>query len=138
MEPVSDIITTQRIDKWLNFCCLYKTRSQATRACDERRIKVNGQVAKSSKLIKVGDVVTIKSESGKFFDIKILGITERNIPHQLARELYERDEPELSEEAKELLQLFKESSKGHKPKFKGRPTKKERRNLDKLKEIIKY
>jgi len=127
---VSDI---QRLDKWLNISCLFKTRAQATKACDERKVKVNGEVAKPAKLIKADDVLTIKNKNGTFINYTIIALAHKNISAKEARNLYVKEEPELSEEARELMELHFKSLKKLKPKYKGRPTKKERRKMDNLK-----
>lgn len=128
----SQVTDNQRIDKWLNISCLFKTRSQAAQACEERRIKVNGEVAKPAKLVKPGDRITIKSAAGKFINLTILGISHKNVSAKDARLLYEKEEQELSEEARELLALFSRSFKVHRSKYKGRPTKKERRKMEQV------
>ncbi len=123
---------SERIDKWLNYVCLYKTRAKATKACDERRIKINNQVAKPSKTVQKGDLVTIKNKGGKFTNYTVLAVTHQNIPAKEARNLYEKEEIELTPEAKELAELYDRSVQNDRRKFKGRPTKKERRELEKL------
>lgn len=131
MDNETEIL--QRIDRWLNYSCLFKTRAKATKACDDRRIKVNGEVAKPAKMVKAGDIITIKNPKGKYFNFKIIALSEKNISAKDAKSLYEKEELELTEEAKELLEIYSQSIKIHKPKYKGRPTKKERRKIDKFK-----
>ena len=130
---MQDSAAEQRLDKWLNFSCLFKTRSQATKACEDRRIKVNGQVAKPAKMIKCGDCLTIKSKGGKFFNLTILGITLKNISAGNARLLYELEQPQLSPEEIEMLEYMQKAARSLKPRYKGRPTKKERRKMDQIK-----
>ena len=132
-DKIGDVNGSQRIDKWLNISCLFKTRAKATKACEERRIKVNGVVAKSSKLIKAGDEITIKKQGGKFVNLKVVAISHRNVSAKDAKSLYEMEEMQLSEEARELMAIYAQSIKFERPKYKGRPTKKERRKLEKLK-----
>jgi ribosome-associated heat shock protein Hsp15 len=62
MENLEDNQTI-RLDRWLSFACIIKTRSQATRTCEDGRIKVNNEVAKPSKLIRIGDKIEIKYKS---------------------------------------------------------------------------
>ena len=133
MEQFGDTKGSQRIDKWLNISCLFKTRAKATKACEDRRVKVNNQVAKPSKMVTAGDEVTIKQPAGKFVNYKILAVSYKNVSAKDARLLYEKEELQLTEEAKELIKLFSPAVKIEKPKYKGRPTKKERRKLDKFK-----
>ncbi len=123
----------QRLDKWLNISCLFKTRAQATRACEGRRIKVNGQVAKPAKSVKPGDYLTIKNKKGKFFNLTIRALAHRNVSAKEAKNMYELEEQKVPDEKIELLEYFSRSFNKQKPKYKGRPTKKQRRQLDKLK-----
>ncbi|MBN2356442.1 RNA-binding S4 domain-containing protein [candidate division KSB1 bacterium] len=123
----------QRLDKWLKIARIYKTRALATRACEERRVKVNGHIAKPAKEIKIGDILTIRTSGGKYIDLQILGLSLRSVAARDARTLYEVREKEMSEEEKELLRLFDQAAKKIRPKYKGRPTKRDRRRLEKLK-----
>lgn len=134
MNQIGDINGTQRIDKWLNYACLFKTRSKATKACEDRRIKINGDVAKPAHSVKAGDELTIKTPNGKFVKMQVLAVVYRNISSKDAKLLYKVEELQLSDEAKELIELFDQAVTYHKPKYKGRPTKKERRTLDKFKQ----
>ncbi|MBN1349258.1 RNA-binding S4 domain-containing protein [candidate division KSB1 bacterium] len=119
-----------RIDQWLNISCIIKTRSQARKACEEGRVKVNDQTTKASRLVKVGDVVEVRYKwHHRTFDIR--DIAHKSISHEKARLLYH--EHELSAEEKEALaqrQEFMRTDRRLRPKFKGRPTKKERRQLE--------
>jgi ribosome-associated heat shock protein Hsp15 len=123
----------QRIDKWLQIARIFKTRSQATKACDDRRVKVNGLVTKPAKLIKPGDELTVKKHTRKFINLTILKLSFKSIPAKDAREMYDLAEYQLGEDSKELLSFYRESEKKMRPKYKGRPTKKERRILDDFK-----
>ena len=124
-----DKLDSQRLDKWLSIARLFKTRKLATQACENRHVKVNEVTSKASKTIKVGDEITIRLR-GKYRSFQILGIIKRNVSAQYARELYE-ETTSLDEdpEQQELIRLTLKSQKQHKPQYKGRPTKKERRKL---------
>lgn len=123
----------QRLDKWLKIVRLFKTRALAAKACDERRVKVNGNAAKPGKLIRIGDSLTIRKSGGKFINVDVLGISQKSISAADAKLLYNLHQPKLSEESKDLMAIFAESVKAAKPKYKGRPTKKDRRRLERLK-----
>lgn len=123
--------SAMRIDKWLKVARLIKTRAQATKACDDRRVKVNGEIAKPAKLLRVGDVVTLKQKN-TYRTFEVMGISQRSIAAEKARELYKEEVIELSEDSKELMQLYNKMGKNLRPKYKGRPTKKERRNISRL------
>lgn len=123
---------TIRIDKWLKIARIIKTRNQAVEACDQGRVKVNDQIAKPAKLIKVGDVVSIKFKwRTRTFDV--LDIVQKSVKAEQARLLYHEHELTPEEKAQEELRsLFYQAAKSQRPKFKGRPTKKERRELEKF------
>lgn len=123
-----------RLDRWLMAARFYKTRSQAAKACEGRKIKVNGVTAKSHKTIRVGDKITLH-HNGRYRDIQIAGLAERGLPPAVARELYHEEEKiKLSEEDRELMSMMRNLERRNQPKFKGRPTKKLRRDIDKLKD----
>ena len=118
MSQTGETTGEQRLDQWLNIACLFKTRSKATKACNERRVKVNGVVAKPATLVKSGDELTLKRPNGQFINIQILAISFRNVSSQEAKNLYNVEEQQLSEEAKELMELFAATVKYEKPKYK--------------------
>jgi len=125
---------TIRLDKWLKIALIFKTRSKASDACTQRKVKVNEQVAKASKMIKIGDIIAVKFKMRtRTFDV--LDIAYKNIKAVDARLLY--NEHELTDEKKEsedIRNLFYKSSKMTHPKYKGRPTKKERREIEKFRD----
>ncbi|MCG8606544.1 RNA-binding S4 domain-containing protein [bacterium] len=122
-----------RLDKWLKLSRIYKTRALATRACEDGKVKVNGQRAKPARAIQIGDQLTIKFRKAyRTFDV--LGIVHKNVSKKDARDLYFERMPQLSEKEKELYALLQEWNNAGKRKYKGRPTKKERRNMDKFRE----
>jgi len=123
----------QRLDKWLKTVRLFKTRRMASDACDSRLVKVNDVTSKPSKLVKVNDEITIRKR-GKYLVYKVVAISHRSISAKIARELYEEITPNiLSPEEEELLTLNKKLTKAQRPKYPGKPAKKDRRNLMKLK-----
>ncbi len=123
-------MTAQRLDKWLKIARLFKTRSQATEACDERRVKVNGQVAKPAKEIHIGDTLTIRHHGGTYIELEVAQLCSKSIAAVQARLLYTLHTRETSPEEQELMKLFSEAVKRVRPAYKGRPTKKERRKLE--------
>lgn len=120
---------TIRLDKWLKIALIFKTRTQATHACDEGRVKVNGAVARSAKTIKIGDIITVKA-SNRYRELKVLGIVFKSIATKQARELYEEERIEpIHDETMELIRAMKQAKP---PKYRGRPSKKDRRTLEKI------
>ncbi len=122
-----------RLDKWLKLSCLFKTRAAASKACDAGKVKVNASRVKPAQIITIGDEITIKRRS-KYCTFTVLDIVLKNVSKKDARLLYKEQTIEIPEENKQLYQLLQEWDQQGKRKFKGRPTKKERRNLDKLKD----
>ncbi|MDZ7261505.1 MAG: RNA-binding S4 domain-containing protein [candidate division KSB1 bacterium] len=121
---------TIRLDKWLKIALILKTRSQATKACEEGRVKVNDQIAKPAKLVKIGDTINVKFKwHSRTFDV--LEISHKNLSAKEAKLLYREHEKTAEEkEAEELRQAFFEAERKFRRRYKGRPTKKERRRLE--------
>lgn len=124
---------TIRLDKWLKLSRLYKTRAIATRACEDGKVKINNVKSKPARMVKIDDVIIIKAKS-KYRTFDVIDIVYKSISNKDARNLYREHEVEMSEESKELFELLQEWDKQGKRKYKGRPTKKERRELDKWRE----
>ena len=117
-----------RIDKWLWAARFFKTRSMACHACELGRITFNGQSAKPAREIRVGDMLLIKTEGG-VFTVEVLGLSDMRGPAPVAQTLYRE-----TEESKELRRMAAEERRTM-PHFEagpGRPTKRDRRQLGKL------
>lgn len=117
-----------RIDKFLWAIRVYKTRSDATDACSGNKVKLNGVNAKPSKAIKIGDLLEVRKGSATF-TYKVLQLSENRVGASLVPQLAENLTPE-SELAK--LHAPVETIILRRDKGSGRPTKKERRELDEL------
>lgn len=128
-EPEAE--KTIRLDKWLKISRIYKTRALAVRACEEGKVKVNNNKAKPARMIKIGDQITIRVRN-KYRSFDVVEIVYKSISNKDAKFLYVEHTPKLSEESKELYELLQEWDRAGKRKYKGRPTKKERRTLEKL------
>ncbi len=115
-----------RIDKWLWAVRLFKTRSQATDACKKGRIIVDKIQVKPSRMIKIGDIVQIK-KSPITYSFKVLGLIEKRVGAKLVADymvdVTPKEELEVLEMQKHMLTLQRDRGTG-------RPTKKERRDLD--------
>ena len=123
---------TLRLDKWLKIALIFKTRSKAADACLQGRIKVNDQSAKASKIVKIGDTITIKMKWRKR-KLDILDIVGKSIKAADAKLLYHEHEMTSEEkEAEDIRGLFYKAASTSRPKYKGRPTKKERRDMEKF------
>lgn len=79
-----------RLDVLLHDLCLYKTRSQAGRACDDGRVRVNGEVAKASRAMKVGDVIAYRDPGDRFErEVELLVLPEKAVSRVQARDFYQ-------------------------------------------------
>lgn len=130
---------TQRIDKWLWFARLIKTRTLASELVAGGKVRLNrAKVEKSSHAVRVGDVLTVTlNRRVRLF--KVTGLGERRGPSAAARALYEEltasaDPPKpLAQSTLQIpgLQQY-EARCGRRAAGSGRPTKKERRDIDRL------
>lgn len=94
-----------RLDTWLDVACLFKTRSEATRACRLNKIILNGQAAKPHRDVKIGDELEIHRPLSRKQLITVLGIADRHISKAEARLLYEDRTPKPSPEEIEIRRL---------------------------------
>ena len=115
-----------RIDKWMWATRIFKTRTIATDACKKNRVSVGGIHVKPSRMIKTGDVIAIRKPPVTY-SFRVLDVTEKRMGAKLVPDYYLNITP--SEEY-ELLELNKISGFVDRTKGLGRPTKKERRELD--------
>jgi ribosome-associated heat shock protein Hsp15 len=122
-----------RIDVWLDVACLYKTRSEAQRACKGGKVEVNGQRVKPHREVRAGDQIVITRATGRRQHVAVLGVAERHIAREAARQLYEDRTPPPSPEEQELRDLLK-LTRPSRPKSAGIPGKRERRLLRAMKE----
>ena len=122
-----------RIDKYLWSIRLYKTRTLAADACKENKVKLNGVNCKASADIKVGDEVSLKKD-GFTWSYKILALIASRVSAALAQPCYENTTPE-SELNKYKEWFDNKSANELRERGAGRPTKRDRRDIDKFKEI---
>jgi ribosome-associated heat shock protein Hsp15 len=115
----------ERLDLWLKLVCLYKHRSEATEACKGGLVKLNGNRVKPAASVKIGDLVEISEP--RYRKVVVTGIPGGNVSKAQARETMYRDEtPEVPKE--EVITGIGERDRGT-----GRPTKRERREIEKWK-----
>ena len=115
-----------RIDKWMWATRIFKTRTIAVEACKKNRVMINDMAVKPSRMIKVGDVVQVRKPP-IIYSFKVLGLTQNRMGAKLVPEYLENITPP---EQYEILELNKISGFVGRAKGTGRPTKKDRRNLD--------
>lgn len=121
---------TMRLDKWLWAARFFKTRSLASKHIELGRVSVNGVKTKTSKYISVGDIVDLTLNSLPY-KLKIVALNHQRRPAPEARSLYEEDAHTVAQrEAQKLLDQASRISAAYPD---GRPTKRDRRQLDKMK-----
>lgn len=126
---------TIRIDKWLKVARFFKQRELAAEAVENGRVRVNGERVKPAKMIKSGDELTVKKDT-KYLKYIVTKITDKSLSKEAAKELYEEvEKEEKPKEMNELMQILDDQEKQNQAelKHKGRPTKKDRRILNKYK-----
>jgi ribosome-associated heat shock protein Hsp15 len=121
-----------RIDKWLWAARFFKTRALAIKACDIGRIQANQMDVKPSRELKLGDILRIKNPSGAF-EIEVLKLSDQRGPAVVAQTLYR--ETEQSKQDRELLLEQKKLMPSFEDSREGRPSKRDRRELDRLRSV---
>lgn len=116
-----------RLDKYLWAIRLFKTRTLAAAACDTGKVKFDGSQTKASKKVSIGDEYDIKTEA-KRWRIKVTDLLEKRVAASLAVNYYIDITP--SEEIQRLQYQAASFHTGKRRSKIGRPTKKERRDLD--------
>lgn len=112
-----------RIDKWLWAARMFKTRSAAQAACDGGHVQVNDATAKPARVVKPGDQVRVLTPGGRRL-LEVVGLAEVRGPAAVAQALYlDHTPPPPPEEPR----VFRERGLG-------RPTKRDRRQLDRLRD----
>ena len=123
--------TTVRLDIWLDVACLYRTRSEAQKACQGGKVQVNGESSKPHRQLRVGDQLRLSRPFGRKQTVTVLGIADRHMPKAEARLLYQDTTPPLSEAEKEMRRIERVYRAGMQRSH--TPDKRERRALRKLK-----
>ena len=123
-----DSLQKMRIDRWLWVARLYKSRSMATEACKKSWVKINEIPAKPSREIKIGEVITIKFGPLEK-KVRVEALSDRRVSAPLAQGLLtDLTSPEAYQkaaDARKRIKLRPATVKGV-----GRPTKKQRRDLE--------
>jgi ribosome-associated heat shock protein Hsp15 len=119
-----------RIDKWLWAVRVFKTRTQAAEACKGGRVKIEGQKVKASREIKVDEIIEVQLGivSKK---LRVLQVVKNRVAAKLVPDLAEDLTPAEEYEKQDMLRQlnYEKRDRGA-----GRPTKKDRRNISKLKD----
>lgn len=131
----SDELEKVRLDKWLWAARFFKTRALAATAIETGKVEVNGERAKRSKQLQVGDSLRIRL--GPYAHIvTVRALSETRGPAPVAAKLYE--ETEEGKKAREAMQLQMKVAQSVSSYESGRPTKKDRREIEKLRRESRY
>ncbi|KPN74184.1 RNA-binding S4 domain-containing protein [Neisseria sp. 74A18] len=122
--------TAMRLDKWLWAARFFKTRALAQKHIELGRVQVNGSKVKNSKNISAGDVIDLTLNSLPY-KLTVLALNHQRRPAPEARMLYEEDKQ--TAEKREAQKLLDQASRVSAAYPDGRPTKRDRRQIDKIK-----
>lgn len=123
-----------RIDKWLWAVRLFKTRSIAIEACKKGRITIKGITIKPSRMIKIGDVIEVRRPPVTY-SFEVLSLTENRMGAKLVPD-FMKDVTSPSQ--LEILEMSKVSGFVDRARGTGRPTKKDRRDLEQFTEDYSF
>lgn len=116
-----------RVDKYLWAIRIFKTRTQAAAACDSGKVKLNGAAVKASRSVNIGDQYEIKTEA-KRWKVEVTGLLHNRMAYTEAIKYYLDITPEADQQFNQ--RIASSFHTGKRPSKIGRPTKKERRDLD--------
>jgi ribosome-associated heat shock protein Hsp15 len=122
-----------RLDVWLDVACLFRTRSEAQKACKGGKVAVNGQSAKPHREIRRGDEILITRPLGRRQRVVVRTLTDKHIAKAAARELYEDLTPPPTPEEVEMRRIERLTRALNKTPT-GSPDKRQRRELRRMKE----
>ena len=115
-----------RLDKWMWAVRIFKTRTIAAEACKKGRITINGGLVKASRIIKPGDVIQVRKPP-IIYSFKVLQAIEKRVGAKLISEMMQNV---TTPDQYELLEMSRISGFVDRARGTGRPTKKDRRNLE--------
>lgn len=119
-----------RVDKWLWAVRIFKTRTIASEACKKGRVMIDRVSVKPSRIIRVGEVIEVKKPPVTF-SFKVLALADKRMGAKLVPQFMENVTPP---DQYEILELNKISGFVDRQRGTGRPTKKERRDLEQFTE----
>lgn len=119
-----------RLDVYLDVACLFRTRSEAQKACKGGKVEVNKVSAKPHRDIRIGDEILITRPLGRKQHVRVVRLEEKHIPKAQARELYEDLTPPPTPEEVEMRRMARLARPFVSPP--GAPDKRDRRTLRRL------
>ncbi len=124
-QAAAQVSEVLRFDKWLFFARFFKTRSLAQEAIEGGRVQIGGEKVKPSRQVRIGDEVHLRKPPYEFH-FRVLGLADHRGPAPEAERMY----AESIESATARQALAQQMREMPEPIFKGRPTKKDRRDLE--------
>lgn len=122
-----------RLDKWLFAVRIFKSRSLAAQAIGGGKIKINGHGVKAHRLVKVGEEIWYRRD-GRTYKYEVCGLIEKRVGAKDAVAHYKvTEDADVTPEVREMLELYRTIDKGSQPR--GKPSKRDRRMIQKLKEL---
>ncbi len=122
----NSLMDSIRIDKWLWAARFFKTRAQASKACDLGRILSNRIPAKPAREVRIGDKLEVKNDGGDF-QIEVLALSQMRSPAAVAQTLYR--ESDASKVARAQVAAERKAMREFAPLPERRPTKRDRRRI---------
>jgi ribosome-associated heat shock protein Hsp15 len=126
------VIDTVRLDVWLDVACLFKTRSEAKRACEGGKVEVNGDHAKPHRWVREGDRIRISRGFGRFQDVIVRIAIDQHVRKSEARALYDDTTPKPTQEeieARRIERVYRAATQAA-----GTPDRRRRRAIRRFKE----
>ena len=123
---------SQRLDVWLDVACLFKTRSEAKRACEGGKVEVNGDSAKPNRAVREGDRVHISRGFGRFQDVVVRILIDQHVRKSEARALYDDVTPKPTAEEVEMRRIERVYQAA--ARAAGTPDRRRRREIRRFKE----
>ena len=121
-----------RLDVWLDVACLFKTRSEAKRACEGGKVDVNGQTAKPNRLVRDGDRIRVGRPYGRHQDVIVRLLVAQHVRKSEAKALYDDVTPQPSAEeieARRMDRIYRAATRAA-----GTPDRRRRREIRRMKE----
>ena len=121
-----------RLDVWLDVACLFKTRSEAKRACEGGKVEINGEHAKPHRAVREGDRLRISRGYGRHQDVIVRFLIDQHLPKADARALYDDVTPKPTSEQVEMRRM--ERAYRAAAQAAGTPDRRRRREIRRFKE----
>ena len=121
-----------RLDVWLDVACLFKTRSEAKRACEGGKVDVNGEKAKPHRMLREGDRIRISRGYGRNQDVVVRIAIDQHVKKSEARALYDDHTPKPTPEeieARRIDRAYRAAARAA-----GAPDRRRRREVRRIKE----